>query len=113
MVYQFTVHGNLPKGSACPQHEMFTLYGKLLKGDKISSHDKQYIADHLWGTFGANSSTYRLGGFAAHFSEVLPRILVKQHGDWREYVAPNKSTLRNALYGHIDEMHYVGKIQAV
>lgn len=107
MVQQFTVHAGLPDGSAAPIHRMFTLYGKLREGKKLSKEEKEYVAGQLWGTMGANSSTFRLGGFAAPFYRYLPQILVKQHGSWQEYHAPDKTSLRKALYGPIDQMTYV------
>lgn len=107
MVYQFTVHSNLPQGSAAPVHKMFTLYGKLMQGKKLTSEEKEYITDRLWGVMGAHSHVYKLGGFAADFSRFLPTILVKQYGSWQEYVAPNKTLLRKVLYGTIDQMSYL------
>ena len=107
MVYQFTAHGNLPKGSAAPIHRMFQLYGKLMQRKKLNKEEREYVTDRLWGTMGQHSSTYKLGGFAAHFSTYLPKILVKQYGSWHEYHAPNKTELRKVLHGTIEEMTYV------
>ena len=107
MVYQFTVHSNLPTGSAAPVHRMFTLYGKLMQGKKLTKEEKEYVTDRLYGMSGSHSGSYKLGGFVAHFSHVLPKILVKQYGSWQEYFAPNKTALRKVLHGTIDEMTYV------
>lgn len=104
-VYQFTSHENLPEGSACPVHEMFQLYGKLQKGIKLTRGEKDYIAEMLSNN--GYSPTYKVMGFAAPFAFVLPRILVMQWGTWREYYAPDKTSLRKALYGTIDEMVYL------
>ncbi len=106
MVFQFTEHSNLPKGSACPIHKMFTLYGKLQKGLKLTPEENLYITEQLYGVCGQHSSTYKLGGFAAMFSDYFPLILVKQYGQWQEYYAPNKTTLRKVLYGAIEKMSY-------
>lgn len=105
MIYQFTVHSNLPKGSPQPQHKMFDLYNKVRqKGVKsLTREEKNYITTNLYGIFGAQSSVYKLGGFAVPFFEVLPRILVKiRHYGWKEYYAPDKTSLRKAITGIIE-----------
>ena len=45
---------------------------------------------------------YKLGGWAYYFD--MPKFLVKQHGQWSEYFAPNKTALRNAIYGRIEKI---------
>jgi hypothetical protein len=47
---------------------------------------------------------YLLAGWRFDFRLFLKRFLVKQHGNWSEYYAPNKTTLRKSLYGRIDEI---------
>lgn len=49
-----------------------------------------------------HSGCYKLGGWAYYFD--MPKFLVKQYGEWREYFAPNKTALRKALYGRIDRI---------
>jgi hypothetical protein len=44
----------------------------------------------------------RLGGYAFLFE--LPHFVVKQHGEWNEYRAPNKTLLRRSLYGRVDRI---------
>ncbi len=105
MVYQFTVHKNLPENSACPIDPMFQLYGKLQKGKQLSRKEKDHIAESLYGVSGMWSSVYKRGGFAAHFSTVLQRYLVYQrHYGWLEYYAPDKTSLRKAIFGGIIEI---------
>lgn len=107
MVYQFTVHSNLPEGSACPIHPMFQLYGKLMKGIKLTTAENDYIVERLYGLFGQHSSTYKLGGFSASFFSYFPKVLVRQYGHWQAYYVPNKTALRKVLSGSIEEMVYV------
>lgn len=45
---------------------------------------------------------YKLSGWLYRFN--MPKFLVKQHGNWQEYYAPNKTCLRKALYGKIDKI---------
>jgi hypothetical protein len=107
MVYQFTSHKNLPKGSACPIDRMFQLYGKALKKKKLSREEKDYVANRLYGISGCGSSLYKTMGFQANFFQVFPRILVniKYYG-WQTYYAPDKTSLRKAIPEQIIEMIY-------
>ena len=72
----------------------------------LNKNEKNKIAEILYGLGGGSSSTYKLGGWAWPMSRYLPKILVKQHGNWQEYYAPDKTSLREALGGTIQEMVY-------
>lgn len=50
------------------------------------------------------SATYRYMGWLYDFTPHMKRFLVKQYGDWQEYYAPNKTALRKATYGEIQEI---------
>lgn len=103
-IYQFTHHQNLPPNSPMPQCRMFDLFQKLERKERITREEKNFIANSLYGTFGSKSSTYKLGGFAAPFHKVLPRFLVKQYDYWQECYAPDKTSLRSALFGTVKEI---------
>ena len=105
MVYQFTSHGRLPENSACPIHPVFQLYGRVLKGEKLTRKEKDEIANNLYGIFGQGEATFKYMGFAAPFSQVLNRYLVNiQNCGWQEYYSPDKTSLRRAIgsYGIIE-----------
>jgi hypothetical protein len=53
------------------------------------------------------SGIYKLMGWIYDFKPFLNRYLVKQHGDWTEYYAPNKTKLRATIYGRIQEIHQI------
>lgn len=55
----------------------------------------------------SHSGQYKLMGYSYNLRPFLSKILVKQYGEWFEYWAPNKTILRNALYGKIDKMIYI------
>jgi hypothetical protein len=110
MVFQFTEHSNLPKGSACPVSPMFQLYGKAVAGQELTREEKDLVAERLYGAGAIGGSMYKLGGFAAPFSQVAKRILVNsEHYGWTAYYAFDKMSLRKALKGlcTIIEMHYI------
>jgi len=70
--------------------------GKLLRRG-----EKNRVAEILYGTFGAGSSTYKLAGWAWPMSECLNRYVVKQYDSWHEYYAPDRTSLRSVLHGKI------------
>jgi hypothetical protein len=47
---------------------------------------------------------YKLMGYAYDFKPYLKLYLYKQYGNWNESYAPNKTLLRQAIYGKIDKI---------
>jgi hypothetical protein len=47
---------------------------------------------------------FLLQGWKYDFRKHLKRYLVKQYGQWTEYYAPNRTLLRKAVYGRIEEI---------
>ena len=104
MIYQFTQHSNLPANSPMPLNLNFKLYGKLFNGQKLTREEKDRVAEILYGLFGANSFVYKYGGFAADFRKYCKRFIVRQYGDFCEYYALDKTSLRKAIPGTIEEI---------
>jgi hypothetical protein len=46
----------------------------------------------------------KLAGYEFDFKEHLKKYLYKQHGEWHEAYAPNKTLLRKSVYGTIDKI---------
>lgn len=53
------------------------------------------------------SGIYKLSGWAYDFRPFMKKFLVKQYGSWQEYWAPNKTALRNSIYGRIDAIQEI------
>lgn len=51
-----------------------------------------------------NYGVYKLMGYRYDFKPYLKRFVYKQYGNWTEAYAPNKTKLRKAVYGRIDEI---------
>lgn len=92
-IVQFAFHDRVPTTPAD------ILNGKSEKEFLTEKFQKGCVfgLDHLM-----QSGCYKLGGWAYYFD--MPKFLVKQYGQWSEYFAPNKTALRNALYGRIDKI---------
>lgn len=103
MIYQFTIHERLPKGSAMQDCRMFKLYRKIKESGikSLTRQEKDYIADCLYGTSGMYSHRYKYMGFAADFSTVLNRYLVNErYYGWKEYYSADKTALRKTIGSH-------------
>ncbi len=98
-IYQFTSHSNLPADSPQPQHRMFDFYNRLLAGEELSDKEQLLVVNTLYGicTGGHHDSTFKFGGFAAPFHNVLKRFLVKRYGSWQEYYSFDEKALYAAL----------------
>lgn len=109
--YQFSFHSNVSKTP--PKNEITELLDKAFTDEPLTRQEKDRIAEIPYGLFGANSSTYKLVGWAWPMAKArqMRRVLVKFRHDpgcWIEYWAPDKTSLRRALPDHsqIVEMVY-------
>lgn len=70
---------------------------------KMDRTEKNWLAENI-----KNNSYFRtsipLMGYRFDFADVLCKYLVNQYGQWSEYYAPDKTSLRNALYGTINKI---------
>tara|TARA_R110002167_G_scaffold325017_2_gene531138 strand:- start:324 stop:659 length:336 start_codon:yes stop_codon:yes gene_type:complete len=51
-----------------------------------------------------NSGSYKYMGWSYDFTPYMNRYIYKQHGQWFEVYAPNKTMLRKAVYGVVDKI---------
>lgn len=51
-----------------------------------------------------NYGCYKLMGYKYDFRPFLKLFLYKQHGQWREAFAPNKTILRKVIFSKIDQI---------
>ena len=70
---------------------------------KMDRTEKNWLAENI-----KNNSYFRtsipLMGYRFDFADVLRKYLVNQYGQWSEDDAPDKTSLRNALYGTINKI---------
>jgi len=82
---------------------VYQLREKLNRGEKMSREEKNWLAENL-----NHNSYFRtavpLMGYRFDFSDVIRKFLVNQHGGWSEYYAPDKTSLREILYGRINQI---------
>ena len=57
----------------------------------------------------SSGGVYKEMGWAYDFRGTLKKFLVKQHGQWHEIYAPNKTLARKQFYGRIDQIIEIKK----
>jgi hypothetical protein len=98
--YKFSDNKNVP--DKCP--DIFGDKSPIEFLNERYSGGMQFGLDNL-----LKSGVYRIHGWAFDFSPLLKRFLAKQHDQWNEYYAPNKTGLRKAVYERIDEIIEIDK----
>ena len=83
--------------------KVYLLRAKLNQGQKMSREEKNWLAQAV------NTNTYfrtavPLIGYCFDFIDVLKKYVVNQYGQWSEYYAPDKTSLRAYLYGRINQI---------
>ncbi len=81
---------------------------KLNTGQKLLDSEKIYLTREV------NSNNYfrdsvALRGIRFDFSDFLKTFVVRQSGNWTEFKAYNKSTLRGFLSGSIEKIEEIKK----
>ena len=104
IAYKFVNHDVLPlekfEGSGT---KVYDIKVKCIKGEKLTREEKDWVAEKLaFSIYGKTSIPCM--GWMFSFREYLTRYLVKQYGEWREFWAFDKTSIRHALYGRIDEI---------
>ena len=96
-----------PLESLC-NSKVYLLRAKLNRGERISREEKDWLCEAV------NSNTYfrtavPLMGYRFDFFDVLKKYLVNQYGQWTEYYAPDRTSLRAYLYGRINQIVEIPK----
>ncbi len=81
---------------------------KLNRGEAMSREEKDWLCEAM------NSNTYfrtavPVMGYRFDFFDVLEKYLVRQYGQWAEYYAPDRTSLRKLLYGRITQIVEIPK----
>ena len=86
----------------------YLLRVKLNRGGTMSREEKDWLCEAV------NSNTYfrtavPVMGYRFDFFDVLKKYLVKQYGQWAEYYAPDRTSLRKHLYGRTKQIVEIPK----
>ncbi len=83
--------------------KVYLLREKLNKGEKMNRAEKNWLAEAV-NRNAYFKSAVPLMGYRFGFEDVLKTYVVKQYGNWTEYNAPDKTSLRSIVYGRIDQI---------
>ena len=105
-----------PLESLC-NSKVYLLRVKLNRGERMSREDellRALLEKKNWLCEAVNSNTYfrtaiPLQGYRFDFFDVLKKYLVNQYGQWTEYYAPDRTSLRAYLYGRINQIVEISK----
>ena len=97
------VSHDVPNLQSLEHSKAYQLREKVNNGQKPNREEKNWLAEQV------NRNAYfkkaiPLMGYRFSFEDVLKTFLVKQYGDWHEYNAPDKTSLRAMLYEKIDRI---------
>ena len=81
----------------------YQLRSKLNNGEQLSRDEKNWITESV------NNNAYfkdaiPLQGYRFNFADVLKTFIVKQYGQYQEYKATDKTSLRAIISGRIDRI---------
>lgn len=99
--YKFAHHDNVP--TEPPDGSRADTAESAWSETPLTRDQKDALANLLWGTFGSHRSEYREAGWAWPLRSAprMVRILVRfpNESTFQAYYAPDKTSLRRALYG--------------
>lgn len=102
------VRHDVPELETLKTAKVYQLREKLNKGEKLSRAEKNWIAEAVNRNAFFNKAI-PLMGYRFGFEDILKAYVVKQYGSWQEYNAPDKTSLRNFIYGRIDQIAEISK----
>jgi len=102
------VQWDVPSLESLCNSKVYILRAKLNRDERMSREEKNWLCEAV------NSNTYfrtavPLMGYRFDFFDVLKKYLVNQYGQWTEYYAPDRTSLRTYLYGHINQIVEIPK----
>lgn len=102
------VQWDVPSLDNLRESKVYLLRAKLNRGEVMSREEKDWLCEAV------NSNTYfrtavPLRGWRFDFFDVLKKYLVNQYGQWSEYYAPDRTSLRKYLYGRINQIVEIPK----
>ena len=111
------VQWDVPSLESLCKSKVYLLRVKLNRGERMSHEDellRALLEKKNWLCEAVNSNTYfhtavPLQGYRFDFFDVLKKYLVNQYGQWAEYYAPDRTSLRSFLYGRINQIVEIPK----
>lgn len=97
------VQWDVPELEKLQDSKVYRLRERLDNGDRLSREEKNWLTRNV-----LECTHFKKGialmGYHFDFSDILKRYFVKQYGYITEYYAIDKTALRAALYGRIEDI---------
>lgn len=101
------VRYEIPELKSLQDSIVYKLREKLNNGQRMNRTEKNWLAKKI-----KESTHFKkavpLMGYLFSFADVLKTFVVKQYGNWSEYHAPDKTSLRASIFGKIDRIVEIG-----
>lgn len=102
------VQWETPRLESLCTSKVYLLREKVNRGERMSREEKEWLCEAV------NSNTYfrtavPLMGYRFDFFDVLNKYLVNQYGQWTEYYAPDRTSLRKYFVGQIHQIVSIDK----
>lgn len=97
------VRHDIPELETLKSSKVYLLRDKINKGEKMSRAEKNWLAESV-NRNAFFKKAIPLQGYRFGFEDVLKTYIVKQYGNWTEYNAPDRTSLKSIVYGRIDQI---------
>lgn len=99
---KFVCH-DIPELETLKSSKVYLLKDKINKGEKMNRAEKNWLAEKV-NRNAFFKKAIPLQGYRFGFEDVLKTYIVKQYGNWTEYNAPDRTSLRSIVHGRIDQI---------
>lgn len=93
----------VPELDTLKDRKVYKIAEKLNNNEPLSRDEKNWLASKLMEGMRGKWNIC-LMGWQFDFSNAVKNYVVKQDDHWEEYYAPDKTSLRNAIYGRVDKI---------
>nr|WP_311520726.1 molybdenum ABC transporter ATP-binding protein [uncultured Porphyromonas sp.] len=90
------------------ESKVYQLRVKLNKGGLMTRDEKNWLAEAV-NSNGYFRTAVPLMGYRFDFFDILKKYLVNQYGQWAEYYAPDRTSLKNYLVGQVSQIVEIPK----
>lgn len=97
------VRHDIPELEMLKSSKVYLLRDKINKGEKMNRAEKNWLAESV-NRNAFFKKAVPLQGYRFGFEDVLKTYIIKQYGNWTEYNAPDRTSLRSIVYGRIDQI---------
>jgi hypothetical protein len=96
---------DIPALEQLSESKVYKIKQKCIKGEQLTREEKNWVSEKL--CYSSSKTAIPLQGWSFSFRGYLKRYVVRQYDSWSEHYAFDKTALRKALCGKIEEIHEI------